>query len=810
MLYDLIFSNGRDRFRDVEPVINHMLQNQEALQLNRHRVAFLEALRARFAQTRAGLARTADDFIGQPDTESQREMRLTRWEAHDFAEEPRHILGLLASRLHSDTHGSTHFTNDLHFLQRLEVAFDRYVRRIDQELELENARSVPNHLKKRSTSSYAPYKPAFDDGSVHGRQTSSHLREFRPRSGGYSGNRPTGVWREPTLQELAASMGFGADDPTGEPVARFWRLRESIFRPAPGFEESVREPKSLYSPYQDAHPVRGADADTTYPAIFHDQVLGSAARNRFRDIDALLSYVLENAVPLGFDEILVAYLRAIKQRFDLYKQLSTPTDAEIVDRALDKIRAALGGPSEIQDTTASIVKRIKHAEVRSKLAENNVARDKLDSYLIGDLEHSLDSSDRVVPGAETHTATTKPLLRRNASQDVPADDLPQHAQGSDSLTSHPRVPATLSRSTPLTTTNNDLSEEDRPRGHAGPSEIERFLQRNEPLLPALGRATDRREYLIRLFRAYQDAVPLRGESLNLENAQLFTRLTMDNVGRDRFKHIGRIMEYMIVNREDLRLNRFRTRFLKAAAARFRKLERLLSPTLEDFREREQLAADYKDRGTLSGEQYQLVMRAINSGKALRSSRALVHGKVIEYDLNLIKRIEKELEEISSPIQQAEEVGSRLVRREARLQARMEGEKQPLPEDKRSEQRLLEPAEEPQPFAQPDQSSSRVVNERMPTDVEATRILSGLGMHLTDEHARPIAAWRLHEAGLLEGRTDSGVAAGRLRHEWSRYRQEFPEEAPFNYGNIVPMQVGINPYIDTDEGARFLRARKIMR
>ena len=218
----------------------------------------------------------------------------------------------------------------------------------------------------------------------------------------------------------------------------------------------------------------------------------------------------------------------------------------------------------------------------------------------------------------------------------------------------------------------------------------------------------------------------------------------------------------------------------------------MTPTLSDFRKEERLALESRQRGAFTEPEYQAVLRAINNGRATRSNRASIHGRRMEYDLNVIKRMERELDEISGPMQRAGEAGSHLVRREVRLQARMDDDEEPPTE--------------------PVEMSPRAVNRRQPTNVEMRRMLLPLGMQLSDEDARPITAWRLHERDLLDGRAIPDVLAGLLASHWEQYRQHFPENAPFGNGNgnVLMTQGGIDAYIRTDEGARFRRVRDIIR
>ncbi|SJX64291.1 uncharacterized protein SRS1_14940 [Sporisorium reilianum f. sp. reilianum] len=803
LMYDSTFGSGRNRFRDIEPIIEHMLQNQEALQLNGPRVAFLQAAQARFAQTKAALTPTADDLLERADTEAEREQRLVRWANLDFRQDPPALIDFLWPRLHAEPRHWMRIARDLHFLQHIEIALERCVARVDEE-------SASIHRKKRSLS---PSTPAasfkHEHEGVHGGLGASHRVDLHPRSDSDTEDQPGSSEQGRTLEDLAESMGLPAEDPKSVPIARVWHSGEPLFPPVARSQEALQELQRVYGAYQRAHPVRGLAADITENAIHYHQVMRSAGRDRFRDIDDVLNHLLLNAEPLRLDSFRVNYLRALRDRFDLTEQLLTPTQAEIVDGATRRIGAAIAGPSAAENSAAEAIKLVKYFGVRGNVADNNRSRFVLDLTFLSALEEEL---DHLVRGAGTRMATGMPVSRRDVLQQTPADILQQRVEGSASLgsqqrhgkdeTTHKIVrrrlvqsspqddPASSAGSAPLTPAHPNLAEQEGLQDGFRERRVDRYLQSNERLLSQIDRAPNHRERLASLYRVYQKAVPLRGRELNLQNSELSVRLMMANIGRDRFKHIEPILEYMVANRDGLLLNRDRHQFLKAASGRFEKMSRLLSPTLDDLREQEQLALRAKERGEMTEAGYQLILRAIDSGKAARSQRALIHASRMLYDLGVINRIERELDDTFGPIEQAGEASSHLVRRGTRLQRRRADE-----------------AERPLPEHAP--SSRRAVHQRQPADVEMQRILSPLGMDLDDAYARPIAAWRLHEQSLLEGRVLPDFLNVLLRAKWNAYREVFRQLAPFNYGGILSMQDGIRPYINTDEGARFQRIRHVI-
>ncbi|CDU25437.1 uncharacterized protein SPSC_05330 [Sporisorium scitamineum] len=693
-----------------------------------------------------------------------------------------------------------HQNHDL--LNKLESEFD--------ELVQTTAERGPE-LVRRSLSDLANHEQV----PVHAGLGASHQVQLHPRSGGNSEGQPQSIWQGPSTEETMASLGLRDVDLGAEAIARFWNLRAPLFPSVPRSQETLQELKNVYSPYQSEHPLRAQRADITDASIFTAQVLESGGRDRFADIDEVLHHLVSNPTPLGLDAIRINYLRALKLRFDLANQLLTPTPSEIVRMGAAKIRRVPRGMSAVEEIWAIFKRIFQYLGVRSQLAQNNRARWKLDLTLLSHLEECL---DLLVRGAETRMATGGArVFRRGISQETRDDALLQAEQDSDSRTHQPRpskagtlhrikrglifppsspeIPATLSRPTQSTPTDGDWNEEEEEEEtqphRSVPRTIEQFLHRDEALLPTISQSPDQRAHLTNLFRTYQEKVPLHGEGLDLENAQSLTNLMMNDIGRDRFRHIQPLLAYLLEHRQALRLNKVRVRFLKTAAKRFRKVERMMSPTLDDFARQVRLASESRKSDEISNEAYQTILRSIYRGKVLRSNRVSIHSNDMVYDLKIIKRIETEFGDISGPIQRAGEAGSHLVRREVRLYARMDDE-------------------EEQPPVGPEPSSPWSVNRRQPTTVEMGQILSPIGMQLDDEYARPIAVWRLHESSLLFTRTIPSDLRLALRWQWDKYRRAFPHNAPINFDGMLSVQDGIAPYIDTDEGARFGRARRIIR
>ncbi|CDS00264.1 hypothetical protein [Sporisorium scitamineum] len=469
-----------------------------------------------------------------------------------------------------------------------------------------------------------------------------------------------------------ASLGLRDVDLGAEAIARFWNLRAPLFPSVPRSQETLQELKNVYSPYQSEHPLRAQRADITDASIFTAQVLESGGRDRFADIDEVLHHLVSNPTPLGLDAIRINYLRALKLRFDLANQLLTPTPSEIVRMGAAKIRRVPRGMSAVEEIWAIFKRIFQYLGVRSQLAQNNRARWKLDLTLLSHLEECL---DLLVRGAETRMATGGArVFRRGISQETRDDALLQAEQDSDSRTHQPRpskagtlhrikrglifppsspeIPATLSRPTQSTPTDGDWNEEEEEEEtqphRSVPRTIEQFLHRDEALLPTISQSPDQRAHLTNLFRTYQEKVPLHGEGLDLENAQSLTNLMMNDIGRDRFRHIQPLLAYLLEH----------------------------------------------------------------------------HNFAIDLPCG--------------PIQRAGEAGSHLVRRE-------------------------------------------------PTTVEMGQILSPIGMQLDDDDLRLALRW-----------------------QWDKYRRAFPHNAPINFDGMLSVQDGIAPYIDTDEGARFGRARRIIR
>nr|CDI54765.1 uncharacterized protein BN887_05983 [Melanopsichium pennsylvanicum 4] len=98
-------------------------------------------------------------------------------------------------------------------------------------------------------------------------------------------------------------------------------------------------------------------------------------------------------------------------------------------------------------------------------------------------------------------------------------------------------------------------------------------------------------------------------------------------------------------------------------------------------------------------------------------------------------------------------------------------------------------------------------ENSQAEAEMRGILRPLGMHLGDSHAEPIAAWRLSEASLLDGKISDENLKHMLYGKWMTYIRQHPQVSLES--EIPGPQATLWKYITTDEGARFGSASNVI-
>ena len=179
--------------------------------------------------------------------------------------------------------------------------------------------------------------------------------------------------------------------------------------------------------------------------------------------------------------------------------------------------------------------------------------------------------------------------------------------------------------------------------------ISEFLRRNQPLLHRIHQAPQLRQDLLEVYQPYRGAIPIIGAQLDLDDHNMMTRNFLDNIGRDRFRHMDPIISSLLSNAGLLRLDRVRTDFLKALDTRFKETEQLLSPTREEIdTQQKELVASY-NRGQLSWADFGVQARGLQLALERRSKNGVEKHDRFKQDLALINILEKELERIRTSL-----------------------------------------------------------------------------------------------------------------------------------------------------------------
>ncbi|GAC99727.1 hypothetical protein PHSY_007330 [Pseudozyma hubeiensis SY62] len=749
LLREMTLASGRDRLRDIQPIINHMLQNQEPLQLAGARAAYLEAVRQRFGHTEADMTPTVDELI-QLASADEVLSRMTNWVHDNFGHEPLEVRERLRARMHQPIHSPLRFIQDLSLLQEVEKALDGYVaragnagRHLDKRHIRESAIETPDSRKQASTAR-SKIDVLVQSQSTPSEQLASRRVALFARAGDPSSSQRA-IAPDHPFTEAIYGLSLELHETGALPIATYWSVERQLFPPSLRSRETLQELQSIYEPYQLAHPVRARAVDIRDDRTFASQLMEAVGRDRFRDIDKVLKHLIDKKDELGLDDVRIEYLQALKARFQYASRVLTPTTDEILDRGTEHIQA-LRDPRVATDDIKAVLARVSaYVRVRSRISGANAVRLAVDLGLLGHLEESL---DQVVQGANLRMTTGRRLIRRDVTQRLPKESLERR------------------RAVPSQVSNLQQSSTGLPQALPDTTVIIRFLSRDRPLLPQPGFTPHHSQQLVDLLRDHREEFPIQGRDMNLQDGRWLMKLMLNDVGRDRFRKMGPILSRILADREALQLDRSRAIFLEAAVTRVRATQRLLSPTLDDLERAKRSALI----GAPSEDDSRAMLQSISKATAERSHRTMTQGARFLQDLKLVKYLETELANIREPIEQTRQVGSHLVKRDG----------------------------------------SQVLSGRQAPSTEAdmTAILSPIGMNLHDEHARTIAAWRLHENSLLAGRILPDDLRTTLRDHWAAYRSKFQNRLSFSEALLWPVRLYHLLY--TDEGARFNQANDVIR
>ncbi len=589
--------------------------------------------------------------------------------------------------------------------------------------------------------------------------------------------------------------------------------RNSLATPA------VQQLAAVYRPYQRNFPARGLPRDGMSADAIVTNLFEVSGRNRLRQMQAVLGTVIDNALAFRLDRTRIQYLEALRRRFHVSEQILTPTATEIGDLALTRVPAP-----PVEYDSAYFNRMAEHIEwvarrmnTRQMIVTRTTPPLAINFALLGHLEDEL---DRVISTPSVPSRQLNTLLRlhpRDVAGDEAAhqggptrqrrdawtsfDDEIAEEEALGSNLSTPRRKMLIKRQADVREhlggqpwPMREMSVEEALGRNAleptdpGAIPIAEFWRRNIDLLAPMRGNERRRQQLAGMYEQYQQVVPITGRALNFHDANAIVEQTYMSEGRNRFRHMTPILRYLVEHRSQLRLDPVRVAYLEALLGRFRETERLLTPSAEEH------ANEMLRHARIGEEDFRDVQVVRNTLHAVSDGSERILNRLgsarenlwrILQDLRFVNHLEKEIEEIvDNPVSPAARGVRRLVPRDG---FQDQGADASINKDNTIEE--------------------RAVKEHPHTDEEMRFALSGIGMHLQDQAARPIASWRLSDAMLLlHDRVPHDLKAV-LRGGWVAYRANHPR-IPFDHA-FLSDQNRLAPYFNTDRGARFGSAIRVI-
>ncbi|SPO29402.1 uncharacterized protein UTRI_04872_B [Ustilago trichophora] len=556
----MLYSIGRNRFRDMLPVLQHMLDHREALQLVGFRSNFLEAVHERFSHMGEQLTPTVDEIIA-PAEARERNARLTRWFSNNFDDVPDDIRSRLLSRVRPMIDSPEQVLPDLHFVNHIEQDLDDLARRVEERF----GRGIDVVPREFLTKRGDPSDSAGEASGSHEDADAVSEASGSLRQPPVPAHRYESIWREPGVHETMTDMGLQWFDTGAIPIAEFWRLEQPLFPLISRDRQTLEALANNYRRYQLAHPVRGKAVDMDDDEVLDHDINEASGRRKLQDIDSILSHIIQDSDRLGLDQLRVDYVRALRERFSLSSQLLTPTPEEVLDRGRRAVSSIREGPSLLDDLHSAALKTVKFWNVRMGIGKSNLERFSLDFYLLNSVERELDN---LVKGADTRLATGRRFPRMSfGKRDTPNTSNRQQPQN------EPRQRETIDEALERLGMNRD---------DPGAIPIVEFQVNNQRLLHHLHSDPQQMQRLVELYRPYQEAVPVRGANLDLENERVRWHQYLDSQGRDRFRHMRPILASMSEERGRFRFNDMQIDLLRALQDRFRWTEEQMTPTLSDL------------------------------------------------------------------------------------------------------------------------------------------------------------------------------------------------------------------------------------
>lgn len=597
-----------------------------------------------------------------------------------------------------------------------------------------------------------------------------------------------------SIDEVLTDLGMTRDDPGALAIAAFSRRRQPAIVSRGVDMHQRRIVSDAYRHYMALVPIRGDEVDRDNPERLALEMLYSQGRSRFSHITGVIELMLQHRAALLLHGERLAFLEALLLRFRQTRDVMTPTIDEILGTSTEDVQRErldrwLAG--DFSNVPLFLQRRV---QARVQPLISSPERFIQDLIMVNGLERDLDD---FVERLELETAA--------AGQRLPHTHLKKRDEPPRPRVSRPGGPAEAldvqvphrhefriqPRSTDSTDTNKGiwrdrtiqeaLDELGMEEWEAGSRPIGNFWRLKQPLFLPMTRTRESLKPLAAIYSPYQRTYRVRGSAFShsIQNADTLRYELNDGTARDRFRRMVRILQHTVDNAEALRLDRVRVEYLQALIRRFEVAADLLTRMPKEIAHRAPLwaAERFNEPGGSSDpltRLYEVLAKTVLETQQFLTVRlkiAKVNFDRFALDLWFLNRLEIEFDRLVPGAGTRMATGIRWISRDV-------------------------------------SESSLSIVKRDPTEADMQSTLDGVGMSLQDPSARPIAIWRLSQESLLDQRTIPQHVGRALRFTWESHRRRY---VPASIAaHAVSDEARLSPYLNADEGRRFMNVRMIIR
>ncbi len=540
MYRNMMFARGRNRFRAMQPIIAHLLENKRDFLLDNVRVQYLQALQHRFRETEQLMTPTPDDFVKEHTESAEQTYRAGQITREQLVQVRREFavasLEHIRARKQLALANLKRWRKDLEIVNDLEKEFEDIMRYLPPEIAGLHRRALD--------------EPGTE--SAFASQTASRT----PLS----------------ANDILASNLLPRNDPSAKSITTFLRRQVPVLPSAPREAEHRQALINLYGRYKARIPIRGTDFPFENDLLVAKHMTHNVGRDRFIYMDRVLSYLVSNSRQLGLDKDRLRFLQSLTVRFAHTAQLMSPTVDEYQQRIARMFRDEREGRISSAGLRLALTKVSNDIEARTRKGAEMASRFTYDLALINKLEQEFDAIVSQVLSIGARAARRK--RRRDVSHDAKPDGeamklekrepSPPRASGEESNTQ-------VSMSQVLTPTGMSLAD---PYAQA----IANWRLSDKDLLEREHVPSDLKAVLRGMWHEHRNTYgpqPITGD-LAPEYARLSPYLNA-NEG-ERFDRINHIIRFLLQHRTRLRLSPEAIDYLDGLQQRFDKTYHLMQPS----------------------------------------------------------------------------------------------------------------------------------------------------------------------------------------------------------------------------------------